>query len=143
MGIPSDPLRVFPTPERIRKLFSLLEEFLSSPEQPVTSWRSLISMMSSLASLVQGARLRARSLQFRLRFLRALSDGSRLLRWGDSCQGDLLWWSDLDSLTPRVPLESPLPELSLFTDPSDVGWGEYLDDDRLPACGLPSNVSIP
>ena len=66
MTITFSPLRVFPTLKRIQKLSLLLHEFLSDRQHPVSVWRQLLGVMSSLSALVPGARLHMRSLQLRL-----------------------------------------------------------------------------
>ena len=48
----SNPLRVFPTPDRIQRLSCPLEDFVSSSEQPITSWCSLLG---SVLPLVPGS----------------------------------------------------------------------------------------
>ena len=48
------PLRVFPTPKRVQKLSSLLDEFVSCQQQPLLLWRQLLGVMSSLSAIVPG-----------------------------------------------------------------------------------------
>ena len=73
MALQTTYLRAFPTRARIQKVLSLVEEFVSSRQQPLSAWRSLLSMMSSMSALVPGARLRMRSLQLRLNVAGALA----------------------------------------------------------------------
>ena len=40
------PLKVFPTTKRVQKLSSLLLEFASCPQQPLSLWRQLLGVMS-------------------------------------------------------------------------------------------------
>ena len=131
MRLQTLPLRVFPTAKRLSKLRSLLDEFLSSPLQPQTIWRQLLGVMSSLASIVPGARLRMRSLQLRFAtFGRHLLESSPV-PWDDSCREDLRWWSDEAHLLVGLPLGLSTPTLSLYTDASDSGWGAALGDEHL------------
>ena len=52
MTLRTSPLRAFPTQTRVRKVLSLVEEFSSSREQPLSRWRSLLGVMSSLSTCV-------------------------------------------------------------------------------------------
>lgn len=128
MQINSQISRVFPTQKRILEFMRQLEEFMSSPLQPVQLWRSLLGRMSSLTLLVPGSRLRMRSLQLCLRSQWNFVEEEVKIEWPLSCLSDLLWWSNLSHLTPGVPLRSILPDLHLYSDASDLGWGAVLDD---------------
>ena len=134
MVIQTIPLRVFPTEERLRKLSLQLEEFRSSLSHPVQLWLSLLGRMSSLSLLIPGSRLRMRSLQLVLNQAWKSKDLEERITWDHSCRGDLQWWSDASNLTPGVPLETPLPDVFLYTDASDQGWGSTLEN--LQASGL-------
>ena len=48
MSLQTCPLRVFPTQKRVLKLSSLLQEFVSYPQQPLELWHQLLGVMSSL-----------------------------------------------------------------------------------------------
>ena len=49
-----------------------------------------------------------------------------LVAWGSDCHPDLLWWSDVSHLQVGMSLGEDLPDLFLFTDASDTGWGASL-----------------
>ena len=127
MALQSSPLRVFPTQARVQKVLCLVDEFLSSRVQPLGLWRSLLGVMSSLSTL----RLRMRSLQHRLQVSCHQESPTEPVSWDDSCPKDLLWWSDPSHLVVGVDLALPHPELLLFTDASDAGWGASLGSDHL------------
>ena len=100
-----------------------------------------MGVMSSLSSLIPGARLRMRALQLRLNVSGLQSSEAALISLDDSCLKDLRWWSVPCQLEVGVALGLPQSELLLFTDASDTGWGVLLDDDQL--SGLWShNVSM-
>ena len=61
--IDTTAFRASPSQERISKLQSTAEEFRSSASPPASLWLSLLGVLSSLAHLVPGGRLRMRSLQ--------------------------------------------------------------------------------
>ena len=125
------PLRVFPTLKRIQKLSLLLQDFLSTRSHPVSVWRQLLGIMSSMSALVPGSRLRMRSLQLRLNVAGRLQGDDFLVDWDSSCHRDLLWWSDVSHLQVGMPLGESLPDRCFFTDASDTGWGPSLSDVHL------------
>ena len=125
------PLRVFPTLKRIQKLSHLLQDFLSTRSHPVSIWRQLLGIMSSMSALVPGSRLRMRSLQIRLNVSGRLQLDDFLVEWDSDCHRDLLWWSDVSRLTVGMPLGESLLGLCLFTDASDTGWDASLGDVHL------------
>ena len=87
----STPLRAFLTQARIRKVLSLVEEFSSSREQPLSLWRSLLGVMSSMSAPVPGSRLCIRSLQFHLNVAGPQASEDVLISWDHSCSPDLRW----------------------------------------------------
>ena len=95
---------------------SIGEEFLSYDTQPVSSWRLLLGVLSSLTPLVPGGRRRMRSLQILLHRSWDQVDDSFLVRWDDSCRQDLCWWLDLTSLGEGVSVSqvSGVPEPRLL-----------------------------
>ena len=115
----------------MRKVLSLVEEFSSSRKQPLSLWWSLLGVMSSLLKLIPCSCLRMRALQHRLHVSGPRSSATELISWDDSCLGDLWWWSVPCHLEVEVALDLPQPELMLFTDTSDMGWGASLGDDQL------------
>ena len=117
------PLRVFLTLKWIQKLSHLLQDFLSTRSHPVSVWRQLLGIMSPMSALVPGSRLRMRALQIRLNVAGRLQLEDFRVEWDSDCHQDLLWWSDVSHLTVGMPLGESLPDLCLFTDVSDTGWG--------------------
>ena len=131
MRLQTCPFRVFPAPKRVLNLSSLIHYFSSFPLQPIPMWRQLLVVMSSMSPLVPGSRLRMRSLQLRLNVGARFLTDSEAVSWDDSYLEDLRWWSVASHLTVGHPLGIPQPDLSLFTDASDNGWGASLGDDHL------------
>ena len=144
MRLQTLPLRVFPTPKRVLKLASLLSDFTSCRLQPLSLWRQLLGVMSSLASIVPGSRLRMRSLQLRLNSAGRLLPDSDSVSWDASCLEDLRWWSDKSHLLVGLPLGLSHPSQSLFTDASASGWGASLGEDHISGSWSPhcSSFSI-
>ena len=116
MTLQSAPLRAFPTQARIQKVLCLVDEFSSSPEQPLSLWRSLLRVMASLSTLIPGSRLRMWSLQHRLLVSRPLDSPTASVSWDASCRRDHQWWSVLSHLGVGVDLSLPRPDLVLYTD---------------------------
>ena len=86
-------------------------------------------MLSSMIQLVPGGRLRMRSLQLTLRRRWDRIDQSQLGEWSPVIQNVLSWWRDRDRLGLGVSLEQVSPQLELWSDASDVGWGgAHLDE---------------
>ncbi|XP_064087520.1 uncharacterized protein LOC135202194 [Macrobrachium nipponense] len=51
-----------------------------------------------------------------------------MINWNDSCLEDLQWWSEEDHLTTGVSLALPIPDVHLYSDASDQGWGATLEE---------------
>ena len=128
MMITTSPLRVFPTLKRVQKLSLLLQEFRSDRLHPVLVWCSLLGVMSSMSAIVPGARLRMRSLQLRLNASGPLVLDEDLVSWDNGCLQDLRWWSAESHLLVGLPLSEDHPDLFLYSDASDAGWGAALGD---------------
>ena len=72
-----------------------------------------------------------RSLQLRLNAAGSLLLEGDLDSWDDCCLPDLLWWSEDSHLRAGLPLGEDCPDLFLFSDASDTGWGASLNDVHL------------
>ena len=131
MTLQSTPLRAFPTQARVHKALSLVAEFESSRLQPPALWLSLLGVMSSLSTVVPGSRLLMLVLQHRLLVAGSHLWDDELISWDDSCLQDLWWWSVAAHLEVGVPLDLPHPDLILYTDASDTGWGSPLGSAHL------------
>ena len=113
--------RAFPAQKRIDKLLSIGDVFLSSVEQPATSWLELLGVLSSLTQLIPGGRLVLHHNWDR-------EDPNALVRWSLEIHQDLLWWLNCERLEHGISLEQVSPQLDLWSDASDVGWGAHLGD---------------
>ena len=98
MTLQSTSLKAFLTQARIRKVLSLVEKFSSSREQPLSLWRSLLGVMSSMSTLIPGSCLRMRSLKLRLNLAGPQASEDVLISWDYSCHldrrtpvGELRW----------------------------------------------------
>ena len=120
--------RASPSQPRVEKLCLTVEEFLSCDVQPVSLWRKLLGILSSLTSVVPGGRLRMRSLQLRLHRLWNQKDDSTLIPWDQECRLDLEWWMVPYRLQSGISLAQVNPHLDFWSDASDVGWDAHLQD---------------
>ena len=132
--INADTFRASPSQERISKLLSTAAEFRSSVSPPASLWLSLLGVLSSLAHLVPGGRLRMRSLQICLHRSCDRRDLAAPVYASMECLRDLQWWLHLPRLYLGVSLCQVSPDLDFWSDASDVGWGAHLD--RQIASGL-------
>ena len=64
-----------------------------------------------------------RSFQFLLHRHWDRRDPDALIRWSPEIKEDLLWWLDRERLELSVSMELVSPQLDLWSDASDVGWG--------------------
>ena len=118
--------RASPSPERVARLRSQANAFLSCADPPASTWLSLLGMLSSLSHLVPGGRLRVRSLQLCLHQAWDRGDQSVRIPWTPVCLRDLQWWLDLPRLSHGVSLAQVSPDLDFWSDASDVGLGAHL-----------------
>ena len=132
--IDSTSFRASPSEERISRLQSTAAEFQSCASPPASLWLSLLSVLSSLAHLVPGGRLRLRSLQLCLHRSWDRQDLEDPVYALMECLRDLQWWLHLPRLSLGVSLCQVSPDLHFWSDASDVGWGAHLD--RQIASGL-------
>ena len=130
--IDAKTFRASPSQERISKLLSTAEEFRSSASHPASLWLSLLGVLSSLAHLVPGGRLRMRSLQICLHRSWDRQDLEAPVSASVECLRDLQWWLHLPRLSLGVSLCQVSPDLHFWSDASD--GGAHLD--RQIASGL-------
>ena len=126
----------------VGNLLKIIEEFLSSPDPPAALWRRLLGHLSSLTLLVKGGMLRMRSLQIRLRSRWDFRDELLRIPWDPLCQEDLLWWSWAIQQREGVDLSLPVPDLSFYSDASDVGWGAIVGENQMSGVWTPSQREL-
>ena len=98
--------------------------------------------LSSLILLVKGGMLRMRSLQIRLRSRWDFRDELLRIPWDPLCQEDLLWWSWAIQRREGVDLSLPVPDLSFYSDTSDVGWGAIVWEHQVSGVWTPSQMEF-
>ena len=125
-----------PTATRVENLLKIIEEFLSSPGPPAALWRHLLGHLSSLTLLVKGGMLRMRSLQVRL--------PKRITSHplGSSVSGGSFMVVLGNSRREGVDLSVPVPDLSFYSDASDVGWGAIVREHQVSGVRTPSQREL-
>ena len=142
MEIQSLPFIARPTPARANNLVRLIEEFLSTPSPPAFLWRRLLGHLSSLILLVSGGMIRMRLLQLCLKDQWDFLDDQFQVSWSPLCREDLLWWSRVVQLREGVSLSIPAPDISFFSDASDVGWGALVGEHHASGLWLPHQKAL-
>ena len=142
MEILSLPFIARPTPTRADNLIRLIEEFLSTPSPPAFLWRRLLGHLSSLILLVPGGMIRMRLLQLCLKDQWDFLDDQFQVSWSPLCREDLLWWSRKVQLREGVSLSLPAPDISFFSDASDVGWGALVGEHHASGLWLPHQKAL-
>ena len=142
MEIPSLPFIARPTPTRADNLIRLIEEFLSTPSPPACLWRRLLGHLSSLILLVSGGMIRMRLLQLCLKGQWDFLDDQFQVSWSPLCREDLLWWSKQVQLREGVSLSLPAPDISFFSDASDMGWGALVGEHHASGLWLPHQKAL-
>ena len=99
-------------------------------------------MLSSMIQLVPGGRLRMRSLQFILRQSWDHVDQTVLVAWTPGIRRDLDWWLDRKRLELGVALDQVSPQLDLWSDTSDVGWGAHLGEEVTSGLWAPEELDV-
>ena len=97
--IDTTSFRASPSQKRISKLQSTAAEFRSSTSPPASLWLSLLGVLSSLAHLVPGGRLRMRSVQICLHRSWDRQDLEAPVSASVECLRDLQWWLHLPRLS--------------------------------------------
>ena len=120
--IDSTSFRASPSVERISRLQSTAAVFLSCASPSASLWLSLLGVLSSLAHLVPGGRLRMRSLQLCLHRSWNPQDLEAPVLVSMVCLHDLRWWLHLPRLSLGVSLRQVSPDLHFWSDASDMGW---------------------
>ena len=141
--IDSASFRVFPSAERISRLQSTAAEFQSCASPTAGLWLSLLGVLSSLAHLVPGSRLRMRSLQLCLHCSWDRQDLVAPVYQSMECLRDIQWWLHLPRLALGVSLCQVSPDLHFWSAASDVGWGAHLDRQIASGCGPPNRRRYP
>ena len=86
--------------------------------------------------------IRMRLLQLCLKGQWDFLDDQFQVSWSPLCREDLLWWSSQVQLREGVSLSLPAPDISFFSDASDVGWGALVGEHHASGLWLPHQKAL-
>ena len=62
--------------------------------------------------------------------------------WSPPCREDLLWWAGVARQREGVSLSLPIPDISFFSDASDVGWGALVGEHHASGFWFPLQAAL-
>jgi hypothetical protein len=116
---------VYPTSEKIEKVYLWCRYLHSVSNITVRQYLSLLGLLNHMTSLVVLGRLHLRPLQFYLLTfaLDLRANLSALIPLRPVFYAALNFWDDKQRLSRGTALRTPAPELTMFSDASGSGWG--------------------
>ena len=117
--LPQDRLKAF--------LFSLSKLEIGSV-RPAVFFQHILGLIAAMLEVVPWARLMMRPLQAHLRdhWDQTFQSPFKRVPVTQDLAECLFWWSQPDNLLRGIPLNPPLPEVTLTTDAYTKGWGAFL-----------------
>ena len=138
MQIQSVRFMANPTATWVVNLLKIMEEFSFIPGPPAALWSRLLGHPSSFTLLVKGGMLWIRCFQIRLRSWWDFRDKFLRIPWDPLYLEDPLWWSWAIQQREGVDLSLTMPDLSFYSDESDVGWGVVVGEHLVSGVWSPS-----
>ena len=86
--------------------------------------------------------LRMRGFQIRLRSWWDFRDELLRIPWDPLYKEDPLWWSWATQQREGVDLSLPVPDLSFYSDESDIGWGAIIGEQQVSGVWTPSQREL-
>ena len=122
---------------RIESVIETIYLFLRKTTVSARSMLSLLGSLNAAADLVILGRLHMRPLQYLfLDQWKPFTDPlDQEIHMSDDFKSHLEWWLNKSVYVKGVPLCTPTPDLYLFTDASQSGWGAHLEPLGLTAQG--------
>jgi hypothetical protein len=120
--------RFFPTVKRLEALELTVQDILHQPSVPVICWVRMLGHMASMTEMVPFCRLRMRPLQWYVKAFWKPSSRNMLteIPLRVEVQEHLSWWLDRKNTKQGLPFPAWEPDMVLFSDASDWGWGATL-----------------
>ncbi|XP_072037404.1 uncharacterized protein [Amphiura filiformis] len=120
-----------PSPERSMNIIQCVKILSAESHAPATAWLRVLGLMASLVDLVPNCRMHMRPIQLHLLAFYRPSCHSvyRMVPMSELIRDKLKWWSTTANLNIGVRFPAPLPQLTITTDASKMGWGSYSGSD--------------
>ena len=120
--------RVFPKEENCSRCILKIQEFLSCHSPTAEMWQSILGHLVSQFRFIPFGRLYLRPLQWHLQeHWDQLQDSpEEIVPISPVTRTCLQWWISQLTSPVGVPLASPNPDLTIFTDASEKGWGAHV-----------------
>ena len=115
---------VYPPMDRWNKIQALCQYFMTLSSTTAKLWSSLLGLLTSCQDLTYMGRLWLRPLQNHVNS--QWKDRTNLhtqITVTNQCKQAIAWWMDYHNVMDGVPWTFPPPELTIFTDSSQEGWG--------------------
>ena len=123
---------VFPPEARWIKIQNLASHFLTLEVATAQKWCSLLGLLTSCQDLTYMGRLWLRPLQTHLNlYWKNRKKLNTKVPVTPSCKQAITWWLNHNNVMTGVPWTSPPPDLTIYTDSSDQGWGGTLDEQKV------------
>ena len=123
---------VFPPQERWQKIQNLAKYFLSITTAAAKLWCSLLGLLTSCQDLTFMGRLWLRPLQVHLNHhWKNRKNLFTSIPVTPECKQAISWWTKPLNVMQGVPWTYPPPEVTLYTDSSDYGWGGHLENQKI------------
>jgi hypothetical protein len=126
MQVDTVAFTVSPSRSRLADLWSLLTKLRKKSVCKYRTLLSLLGKMESVSRLLPLARAHKRPLQRGVAArVSPLGGMDQLIPLGEWFREATLQWTLLDWLNSAVPIQSPKPDVYLYTDASKLGWGAH------------------
>jgi hypothetical protein len=114
--------------KRLTVLEESVGDILSQSSVPVLAWIRTLGHMASMTEVIPLCLLHMRPLQWYLKIWWKPSDKDlmREVPLRDEVIQHLQWWLNRENSLRGLPFPPPQPEVTLYTDASDWGWGATL-----------------
>lgn len=125
VSLDSQTFQAFLSNQRIASCLQKIDDFLQRKICSANEWMSLVGTLTSVEKFVKLGRLNLRPLQFYLqeKWPRKQFPDSFTFAISEKIKECLRWWRSEGRLSQGLPLQLPNPDLTLFSDASDKGWG--------------------
>ena len=115
---------VYPPLDRWQKIQNLAAQFMQQEVATAKQWCSLLGLLTSCQDLTSMGRLWLRPLQTHLNsYWPNRKNLHTKVPITASCKQAITWWLQYPNVMTGVKWTDPPPELTIYTDNSDQGWG--------------------